>query len=217
LPLPYLPACLPPPARLQNSDEGKAYTDLAKRVDEAISFMNACGLDMNSAVMNQTEFYVSHEVGGLVRGGWVGSWVHPGRLAAGQWLLSFSPPALVVPPPTLTPANTLQLLSFPPCPALPQCLLLDYEEALTREDSTTGLWYGCSGHFLWCGERTRQLDNAHVEFLRGIGNPIGVKVRGGAGARCRGWEGAGRVCLCVGKQRGRQLATAGWQTRLGGW
>jgi 3-deoxy-7-phosphoheptulonate synthase len=53
---------------------------------------------------------------------------------------------------------------------------MDYEEALTREDSTTGLWYGCSGHFLWCGERTRQLDNAHIEFLRGIGNPIGVKV-----------------------------------------
>ncbi len=50
-------------------------------------------------------------------------------------------------------------------------------QALTREDSTTGLWYGCSGHFLWCGERTRQLDAAHVEFMRGLGNPIGVKVR----------------------------------------
>jgi hypothetical protein len=36
--------------------------------------------------------------------------------------------------------------------------------------------YDCSGHFLWCGERTRQLDGAHVEFMRGIGNPIGVKV-----------------------------------------
>ncbi len=45
-----------------------------------------------------------------------------------------------------------------------------------REDSTTGLWYGCSGHFLWCGERTRQLNNSHVEFMRGLGNPIGVKV-----------------------------------------
>jgi 3-deoxy-D-arabino-heptulosonate 7-phosphate (DAHP) synthase class II len=40
-----------------------------------------------------------------------------------------------------------------------------------------GLWYDCSGHFLWCGERTRQLDGAHLEFMRGIGNPIGVKVR----------------------------------------
>jgi len=57
-----------------------------------------------------------------------------------------------------------------------ECLLMEYEEALTRVDSTTGLWYDCSAHFLWCGERTRQLDNGHVEFLRGIGNPIGVKV-----------------------------------------
>ena len=57
-----------------------------------------------------------------------------------------------------------------------ECLLLDYESALTRVDSTTGLYYGCSGHFLWCGERTRQLDNAHIAFMRGIGNPIGVKV-----------------------------------------
>jgi hypothetical protein len=113
---------------VQNSDEGKAYMDLAKRVDEAISFMSACGLDMNSSVMKETEFYVSHE-----------------------------------------------------------CLLMDYEEALTREDSTTGLWYGCSGHFLWCGERTRQLDNAHVEYLRGIANPIGVKVGQGVGARRQCW------------------------------
>jgi 3-deoxy-7-phosphoheptulonate synthase len=102
---------------MSQSDEGKAYVELAKRVDEAIKFMSACGLDMHSNVMKETEFYVSHE-----------------------------------------------------------CLLMDYEQALTREDSTTGLWYGCSGHFLWCGERTRQLDNAHVEFMRGIGNPIGVKV-----------------------------------------
>jgi 3-deoxy-7-phosphoheptulonate synthase len=57
-----------------------------------------------------------------------------------------------------------------------ECLLLDYESALTRVDSTTGLYYGCSGHYLWCGERTRQLDNAHVEFMKGIANPIGVKV-----------------------------------------
>ena len=68
--------------------------------------------------------------------------------------------------------------SFPPSPKSisHECLLLDYEEALTREDSTTGLWYDCSGHFLWCGERTRQLDAAHIEFLRGVGNPLGVKV-----------------------------------------
>lgn len=102
---------------MQNSDEGKAYMDLARRVDEAIQFMQACGLDANQPIMKETEFFTSHE-----------------------------------------------------------CLLLDYEEALTRLDSTTGLWYDCSAHFLWCGERTRQLDGAHVEFMRGVQNPIGVKV-----------------------------------------
>ena len=48
-------------------------------------------------------------------------------------------------------------------------------------DSTTGLYYDCSAHFVWCGERTRQLDGAHIEFLRGIGNPVGVKVDVGLG------------------------------------
>ncbi|KAK9757621.1 hypothetical protein RND81_01G174500 [Saponaria officinalis] len=57
-----------------------------------------------------------------------------------------------------------------------ECLLLPYEQALTRKDSTSGLHYDCSAHFLWVGERTRQLDGAHVEFLRGIANPLGIKV-----------------------------------------
>ncbi len=57
-----------------------------------------------------------------------------------------------------------------------EALLLGYEEALTRQDSLTGRWYDCSAHMLWIGERTRQLDGAHVEFLRGIGNPVGCKV-----------------------------------------
>lgn len=57
-----------------------------------------------------------------------------------------------------------------------ECLLLPYEEALTREDSTTGRSYDCSAHMLWVGERTRELDGAHLEFTRGIGNPLGVKV-----------------------------------------
>jgi 3-deoxy-7-phosphoheptulonate synthase len=57
-----------------------------------------------------------------------------------------------------------------------EALLLGYEEALTRQDSTTGGWYDCSAHMLWVGERTRQLDGAHVEFLRGVGNPIGCKI-----------------------------------------
>jgi 3-deoxy-7-phosphoheptulonate synthase len=57
-----------------------------------------------------------------------------------------------------------------------EALLLGYEEALTRKDSITGDWYDCSAHLLWCGERTRALDSAHVEFLSGIHNPVGVKL-----------------------------------------
>ena len=57
-----------------------------------------------------------------------------------------------------------------------EALILGYEEALTRQDSLAGDWYDCSAHMLWIGERTRQLDGAHVEFLRGVGNPIGCKV-----------------------------------------
>ncbi len=57
-----------------------------------------------------------------------------------------------------------------------EALLLPYEQALTRVDSTTGDWYACSAHFLWIGDRTRQPDGAHVEFLRGVKNPIGLKV-----------------------------------------
>jgi 3-deoxy-7-phosphoheptulonate synthase len=57
-----------------------------------------------------------------------------------------------------------------------EALLLGYEEALTRRDSTTGDWYDCSGHLLWIGDRTRQLDGAHIEFFRGVLNPIGMKV-----------------------------------------
>ena len=57
-----------------------------------------------------------------------------------------------------------------------EALLLNYEQAFARRDSLTGDWYDCSAHMLWIGDRTRQLDGAHVEFLRGVGNPIGVKV-----------------------------------------
>jgi 3-deoxy-7-phosphoheptulonate synthase len=57
-----------------------------------------------------------------------------------------------------------------------EALILGYEENLTREDSLTGDWYDCSAHMLWIGERTRDLHGAHVEFLRGVGNPIGCKL-----------------------------------------
>ncbi|GAB4348864.1 MAG: 3-deoxy-7-phosphoheptulonate synthase class II [Oricola sp.] len=56
-----------------------------------------------------------------------------------------------------------------------EALLLGYEEALTRVDSTSGDWYATSGHMLWIGDRTRQVDHAHVEFCRGVKNPIGLK------------------------------------------
>jgi 3-deoxy-7-phosphoheptulonate synthase len=61
-----------------------------------------------------------------------------------------------------------------------EALILGYEEALTRRDSLTGGWYDCSAHMLWIGERTRQIDGAHVEFLRGVNNPIGCKIGPGA-------------------------------------
>jgi len=56
-----------------------------------------------------------------------------------------------------------------------EALLLPYEEPMTRIDSTSGDWYDCSAHMLWIGDRTRQVDGAHVEFLRGVKNPIGLK------------------------------------------
>ncbi len=56
-----------------------------------------------------------------------------------------------------------------------EALLMNYEEALTRRDSLSGDWYDCSAHMLWIGDRTRQVDGAHVEFLRGVQNPVGIK------------------------------------------
>ena len=56
-----------------------------------------------------------------------------------------------------------------------EALLLPYEQALTRQDSLTGDWYDTSAHMIWIGDRTRQLDSAHVEFCRGVKNPIGLK------------------------------------------
>ncbi|MDZ4740412.1 MAG: 3-deoxy-7-phosphoheptulonate synthase class II [Alphaproteobacteria bacterium] len=56
-----------------------------------------------------------------------------------------------------------------------EALLLGYEQAMTRIDSTTGDWYDCSAHLVWIGDRTRQLDGAHIEFARGIKNPLAVK------------------------------------------
>ncbi len=69
-------------------------------------------------------------------------------------------------------AHTLQSVDFY---TSHEALLLEYEEALTRIDSTTGKWVAGSGHMIWIGDRTRQPDGAHVEFARGVQNPIGLK------------------------------------------
>ncbi|MGE4527771.1 MAG: class II 3-deoxy-7-phosphoheptulonate synthase [Rhodospirillaceae bacterium] len=102
---------------LADTPQAHRYNDLANRIDEAMSFMAACGVTPELVTqMRETDFYTSHEA-----------------------------------------------------------LHLNYEQALTRVDSTTGDWYDCSAHMLWIGDRTRQIDGAHVEFLRGVGNPLGVK------------------------------------------
>ncbi len=74
----------------------------------------------------------------------------------------------------VTPDNTPELRSTSFYTSH-EALLLGYEQALTRVDSTTGDWYATSGHFIWIGDRTRQPDHAHVEFMRGVKNPIGIK------------------------------------------
>ncbi len=57
-----------------------------------------------------------------------------------------------------------------------EALLLPFEQAMTRVDSTSGDWYDTSAHMLWIGDRTRQLDGGHIEFMRGVANPLGVKI-----------------------------------------
>ena len=97
---------------------GKKYEELSEKIDRAMKFMAACGIDSkNAPQLHQTTVYTSHEA-----------------------------------------------------------LLLNYEEAPTRQDSITNDWYDCSAHMLWIGDRTRELDGAHIEYFRGIKNPIGCKV-----------------------------------------
>jgi len=102
---------------LKDSPQSRRYKELADRISDALNFMRACGLDLEShPELRSTDFYTSHEA-----------------------------------------------------------LLLGYEQAFTRVDSTTGDWYATSGHMIWIGDRTRQLDHGHVEYFRGIKNPIGLK------------------------------------------
>src|SRR5215510_372459 len=102
---------------VKDSPQARRYAELADRISEALTFMRACGLDLEShPELRTTDLYTSHEA-----------------------------------------------------------LLLGFEEAMTRVDSTSGDWYDTSGHMVWIGDRTRQTDHAHVEFCRGIKNPIGLK------------------------------------------
>jgi len=103
---------------VNDSPQSRRYAELADRISQALGFMQACGLDLEShPELRATDFYTSHEA-----------------------------------------------------------LLLGYEQAMTREDSTQpGTWYATSGHMVWIGDRTRQYDHAHVEYCRGIRNPLGLK------------------------------------------
>ena len=74
----------------------------------------------------------------------------------------------------LTAANVPQLRSTE-FYTTHDAMLLNYEEPLARQDSLTGDWYACSTHLPWIGERTRQVDGAHVAFMRGVANPLGLK------------------------------------------
>jgi len=103
---------------VKNSPLGERYQHLSGQIDQALTFMEACGVNSNTtSQIRSTELFTSHEA-----------------------------------------------------------LLLGYEEALTRKDSINNEWYNCSAHMIWIGDRTRQPDHAHVEFLRGVKNPIGIKV-----------------------------------------
>ena len=75
----------------------------------------------------------------------------------------------------ISPENTEQL-NHTTLYTSHEALLLNYEEALTRRDSITGDWFNCAAHMLWIGDRTRDLNGAHLEYFRGIKNPIGCKV-----------------------------------------
>jgi 3-deoxy-7-phosphoheptulonate synthase len=103
---------------VKDSAFGERYSDMSVRIQEALEFMEACGMtSQTTKQIRETSFFTSHEA-----------------------------------------------------------LLLNYEQSMTRVDSISGNWYDTSAHMLWIGERTRQLDGAHIEFLKGVGNPVGCKV-----------------------------------------
>ena len=103
---------------VEDNPLGERYRDMSVRIQEALEFMAACGMNSQTTKqIRETSFFTSHEA-----------------------------------------------------------LLLNYEQSMTRVDSISDKWYDTSAHMLWIGERTRQLDGAHIEFLKGIHNPVGCKV-----------------------------------------
>jgi len=103
---------------VEDNPLGERYRDMSVRIQEALEFMAACGMNSQTTKqIRETSFFTSHEA-----------------------------------------------------------LLLNYEQSMTRVDSISEKWYDTSAHMLWIGERTRQLDGAHIEFLKGIHNPVGCKV-----------------------------------------
>jgi len=103
---------------VEDNPLGERYRDMSVRIQEALEFMAACGMNAQTTKqIRETSFFTSHEA-----------------------------------------------------------LLLNYEQSMTRVDSISGDWYDTSAHMLWIGERTRQLDGAHIEFLKGVKNPVGCKV-----------------------------------------
>jgi 3-deoxy-7-phosphoheptulonate synthase len=103
---------------VEASPSNKRYLKMSTRIEDALAFMEVCGItSLTAPMIRETQLFTSHEA-----------------------------------------------------------LLLNYEAALSRIDSFTGKCYNCSAHFVWIGERTRQLDHAHVEFFKHIENPVGVKI-----------------------------------------
>src|SRR5699024_2243974 len=162
------------------------YEELAGQIDKAVRFMDAIGAGFEGLTV--VEVYATPEaplrdlgeaVAGIGVAGVraVASWIRGFASGAGydryEELAGQIDEAVRFMDAIGADFDALKVVEFY---ASHEALLLDYEEALSRIDSRTGEIYGCSGHFLWIGERTRQLDGAHVDFMARLRNPIGVKL-----------------------------------------
>eukprot|EP00579_Thalassiosira_antarctica_P009069 CAMPEP_0201901848 /NCGR_PEP_ID=MMETSP0902-20130614/54645_1 /ASSEMBLY_ACC=CAM_ASM_000551 /TAXON_ID=420261 /ORGANISM="Thalassiosira antarctica, Strain CCMP982" /LENGTH=605 /DNA_ID=CAMNT_0048435827 /DNA_START=68 /DNA_END=1886 /DNA_ORIENTATION=- len=174
---------------VEDTDEGSRYRSLAAKVDESMRFMKAVGIDTASQEFTTVDFYTAHETLNILRAFSTGGFADISRLQA--WNLDFVEDTDEGSRYRNLATKVDESMRFMKAIGIDtasqefttvdfytahECLLLPYEQALTRKDSTTGKYYDCSSHMLWVGERTRDLDSAHLEFTRGIGNPLGVKV-----------------------------------------